>query len=346
MAGSVSYVGWNSGPWSRGLYGEDYSGVLVDGNEAEAQLGNFDVETQQNPVSFDYVGWGSGPWSRGAWGEDTLAMLLAGNEAISFVGNVQITAKAVVSVSGVEGLLNLGEASEVGKANIYPIGTQAIGQIGTVDTEINFTQGVNGVQGNVDVGTATAYLQQIAIVSGVEASGEIGESVAPDYRSWGGGYWGGPLGWGGRLNAQTTLTGVVGTGETGDVEIDAKAVVFPSGVEGTALLGETNEEIGVYTTGTTGITGLGSVSLRIEGNVFPVGVESTIQIGDISVRNVNYIGVSGLVAAGAVGTVEIDAKANVSLTGVFAVGYVQRPLVWGIIDTAQTPNWQPIAEAA
>jgi IMP dehydrogenase/GMP reductase len=47
-----------------------------------------------------------------------------------------------------------------------------------------------------------------------------------------------------------------------------------------------------------------------------------------------------------VGTVEVDAKANVVVTGVFATGRVGRPLVWSIIDTAQTPDWQPILEAA
>jgi hypothetical protein len=45
----------------------------------------------------------------------------------------------------------------------------------------------------------------------------------------------------------------------------------------------------------------------------------------------------------ALGEVDESGKAVVQVTGVTAVGRVSRPLVWGLIDTSQTPNWIPIA---
>jgi hypothetical protein len=69
---------------------------------------------------------------------------------------------------------------------------------------------------------------------------------------------------------------------------------------------------------------IGATEVDAKANVFPTGIS----------------------AEGSVGTVEIDAKANVVVIGVFATGRVGKPLVWSIIDTAQTPDWQPILEAA
>jgi hypothetical protein len=62
-------------------------------------------------------------------------------------------------------------------------------------------------------------------------------------------------------------------------------------------------------------------------------------------------GVAGTISQG---SVAIKGNADVILTGVSANGYINYPLVWGLIDTsqnpnysgintAQTPNWVPIA---
>jgi hypothetical protein len=53
--------------------------------------------------------------------------------------------------------------------------------------------------------------------------------------------------------------------------------------------------------------------------------------------------VTGFGLTASLGTVAPTAEAVVYLTGVSARGGVSTPLVWGIIDTSQTPNWTPIA---
>ena len=54
--------------------------------------------------------------------------------------------------------------------------------------------------------------------------------------------------------------------------------------------------------------------------------------------------VTGNAGTGQLGTVAIVAKAGVNVTGVQGTGQTQTfTLVWGEIDTAQTPNWTEIA---
>ena len=74
-------------------------------------------------------------------------------------------------------------------------------------------------------------------------------------------------------------------------------------------------------TGVAGTMGLGEVEAEAGANAVVTGVAGTISLGSVAVNS----------------------DANVYLTGVSAVGRVSRPLVWGLIDTSQTPNWTPIA---
>jgi hypothetical protein len=46
-----------------------------------------------------------------------------------------------------------------------------------------------------------------------------------------------------------------------------------------------------------------------------------------------------------VGTVRVPINASVYVVGVFALGLVQRPLVWGTVNDNQTPNWQLVNKA-
>jgi len=55
------------------------------------------------------------------------------------------------------------------------------------------------------------------------------------------------------------------------------------------------------------------------------------------------VNVTGVVGTIFEGETDESGKAIVTVTGVQAVGRVSRPLVWGLIDTSQTPNWLPIA---
>jgi hypothetical protein len=70
-----------------------------------------------------------------------------------------------------------------------------------------------------------------------------------------------------------------------------------------------------------GNTGLGEAEVNADSNVTVTGVAGTIFQGSVA----------------------ISGKATVILTGVSATGRVARPLVWGLIDTSQNPNWVPIA---
>ena len=57
------------------------------------------------------------------------------------------------------------------------------------------------------------------------------------------------------------------------------------------------------------------------------------------------VNVTGVFAVGQVGTVTINASANVNLTGVRTVVRLNTVNVWGLVDTAQTPNWTEVVAA-
>jgi hypothetical protein len=59
--------------------------------------------------SEEYIGWGSGPWSRASWGVNELAVFVDSNEAIGDVGSVNVTADAIVVLTGLEAVASLGE---------------------------------------------------------------------------------------------------------------------------------------------------------------------------------------------------------------------------------------------
>jgi len=72
-------------------------------------------------------------------------------------------------------------------------------------------------------------------------------------------------------------------------------------------------------------------------------VQGAGALGAVAINARCFVYPTGVQATGQVGTVTVITKANVSVTGVSATGRVSRPLVWGLIDTAQTPSWVPIA---
>jgi hypothetical protein len=55
------------------------------------------------------------------------------------------------------------------------------------------------------------------------------------------------------------------------------------------------------------------------------------------------VSVTGLSAAGSVGTITITQSANVFVTGISATGSVGPVLVWGNIVPNQNPSWGNIA---
>jgi hypothetical protein len=143
-------------------------------------------------------GWSEFLWGGGAYGEGG-------------------TISAEVSVTGVEASGVIGETDESGKANVSPTGVEASGAIGTTNQVISFSVGPTGVEANGEVGSVDTFRQVFVPVSGVEGTAEVGQSEAPDYQSWGGSYWGGPLGWGGILSVEESVTGVEASGAVGTV---------------------------------------------------------------------------------------------------------------------------------
>jgi len=142
-----------------------------------------------------------------------------------------------------------------------------------------------------------------------------------------------------------SLTGVVGTGAIGNETVSAKATVSVTGVSATAGLGE--EEIdgnaNVNVTRNTGRGAIGFVDVTGIAVVNVTGVAGTTVLGQESQASSNTVLVTGVAGTISQGSVAIKGKATVYLTGVSATGRVARPLVWGLIDTSQTPNWVPIA---
>ena len=88
---------------------------------------------------------------------------------------------------------------------------------------------------------------------------------------------------------------------------------------------------------------LGEEEIIADANVVVTGVEAEGLLGTVDAAGQVVVNVTGVVGTIFEGEVDESGKAFVVVTGVQAVGRVSRPLVWGLIDTSQTPNWIPIA---
>ena len=88
------------------------------------------------------------------------------------------------------------------------------------------------------------------------------------------------------------------------------------------------------------ISDLGSASLGV--NVAVTGASATGFIGTVAVDAEASVFVTGLLGTTELGVVSTDAEANVTLIGVSGTGELASVLVWGIIPTGGSPNWQQI----
>lgn len=142
--------------------------------------------------------------------------------------------------------------------------------------------------------------------------------------------------------ANVVVTGVSGAGEVGTV--DAKSLIFVdvTDVSGVGAVGTVDVTGGTFieASGLQASGSVGSTTFTISGNVSPSGNEMVGSIGTVSV-SLGYR-VTGVEATASVGTVLVSIPKIVSVTGVSATGSVQTPLVWGIINDNQTPNWAEI----
>lgn len=75
------------------------------------------------------------------------------------------------------------------------------------------------------------------------------------------------------------------------------------------------------------------------------GVTTKGVLGNVNVQTSANADVTGVSAVGRIGTVSITANATVTLTGVKAVVKLNTVNVWGLVNTAQSPNWTEVVAA-
>lgn len=88
------------------------------------------------------------------------------------------------------------------------------------------------------------------------------------------------------------------------------------------------------------ISDLGSTSIGV--NVAITGVSASALLNSVTVDAEASAFVTGLLGTTELGVVSTDAEANVTLIGVSGTGELASVLVWGIIPTGGSPNWQQI----
>ena len=75
------------------------------------------------------------------------------------------------------------------------------------------------------------------------------------------------------------------------------------------------------------------------------GVYAVGRLGNVNAAANADANVTGVYAVGRVGTVALSLGCTVDLTGVRTVVRLNRVNIWGLVDTAQTPNWTEVVAA-
>ena len=70
---------------------------------------------------------------------------------------------------------------------------------------------------------------------------------------------------------------------------------------------------------------------------------ATSALGSIVVHENEIVNVSGLSSTSGLGSVSTIAKANVSISGQQATGGLASLLIWSLVDTSQTPNYNEVS---
>ena len=74
----------------------------------------------------------------------------------------------------------------------------------------------------------------------------------------------------------------------------------------------------------------------------PDGLSATASLGTIVVHENEVVVVSGLSMTSGLGSVSTIGKANVSLTGLQGTAGLGSVLIWSLVDTSQTPNYNEV----
>ena len=94
------------------------------------------------------------------------------------------------------------------------------------------------------------------------------------------------------------------------------------------------------------MTGVQTCALPISNNFINVtGVTAIGVLGNTSESGDVNINLTGVKAVGRIGTVSNTGSAVVNLTGVKTVVRLNKQNVWGLVDTAQVPNWTEVLAA-
>jgi len=99
------------------------------------------------------------------------------------------------------------------------------------------------------------------------------------------------------------------------------------------------------TVAVTGVSVTGSVgneSLVTNNNLSVTGIAATSANGTATT---NIVTPSGVAATSAIGTATASGAALVAVTGFGLTASSGEELVWGVIDTSQTPSWSEITTA-
>lgn len=291
--------------------------------------------------------WGAGAWDTGSWGESSGDIaVLSGTSASGSVGDVRFGIFVTVNVTGVSAETQLGEEEGVAGFGWGANGWgEPIGWGGVLSIEVFAT----GVEASTAVGDTQIAGKATVITTGEAAIGVLETGVAVDAGANHGVVGEATTVYIGIVNVSgkgnITLTGVTSSGVVGSAIIAADSNVTVTGVQGNTALGE--EEVdGKATASPSGVSAtsrVGTVSIVAKAVVNVTGVAGTVTVGQVTQASSNTVLVTGVAGTISLGSIATSSDANVILTGVSASGYVNYPLVWGIIDTSQTPNWVPIA---
>ena len=301
-----AWIGWGSGPWSRGQWGIDVFIAAPVGVDAQGEVGDVSFIAHANVYPTGVTG-------------------------VTVLGTAQAEADADVLVTSVFSTGYVGTVGPVtGTANVYPdavVGTAEVGQVDFKTVNYVFPAGQVGY---AELGDVTLNTDQVLYVSGLEATTYLGTATtiatatvyANNYNLTGITFLGDVIVY---ENEVVVEDGVTGYGEVGTItEFSLGCTVFPTGVVGTTALGTasviTDQILDV--TGLSATAYLGTASTSAGAKVYPAGVVGTTYLG----------------------TASTIAKANVYPIGVQGTGIVSsNVLLWSLIDNSQNPNWTRIA---
>ena len=161
----------------------------------------------------------------------------------------------------------------------------------------------------------------------------------------------------GGTDVSVSVTGLTGTTALGDETVTAiqNASTSVTGLLGTSALGTVSvtaiQNASTSVTGLLGTSALGSVTVDVGGStsVSVTGLLGTSALGTVSVTAVRNVStsVTGLLGTSALGNITVTtgsgADVSVNVTGLSGTASLGTVLVWGLVDTAQTPNWLAIS---